>query len=145
MNIFSWNVNGIRAVKKKGFLDFISQYNPDILCLQETKAHVEQLGDDLLSPKGYFSYFDSPKFKKGYSGVAIYSKKKPIDVSTVLGSDEDLDQEGRTLIAEYEDFFLLNFYFPNGQMNDQRLKYKLRFHEAVYKKVLKLKRKKKNG
>ena len=144
MNIFSWNVNGIRAVKKKGFLDFISQYNPDILCLQETKAHVEQLGDDLLSPKGYFSYFDSPKFKKGYSGVAIYSKKKPIDVSTVLGSDEDLDQEGRTLIAEYEDFFLLNFYFPNGQMNDQRLKYKLRFHEAVYKKVLKLKRKKKN-
>ena len=144
MNIFSWNVNGIRAVKKKGFFDFISQYNPDILCLQETKAHVEQLGDDLLSPKGYFSYFDSPKFKKGYSGVAIYSKKKPIDVSTVLGSDEDLDQEGRTLIAEYEDFFLLNFYFPNGQMNDQRLKYKLRFHEAVYKKVLKLKRKKKN-
>ena len=144
MNIFSWNVNGIRAVKKKGFLDFISQYNPDILCLQETKAHVEQLGDDLLSPKGYFSYFDSPKFKKGYSGVAIYSKKKPIDVSTVLGADEDLDQEGRTLIAEYEDFFLLNFYFPNGQMNDQRLEYKLRFHEAVYKKVLKLKRKKKN-
>lgn len=144
MNIFSWNVNGIRAVKKKGFFDFISQYNPDILCLQETKAHVEQLGDDLLSPKGYFSYFDSPKFKKGYSGVAIYSKKKPIDVSTVLGADEDLDQEGRTLIAEYEDFFLLNFYFPNGQMNDQRLEYKLRFHEAVYKKVLKLKRKKKN-
>jgi len=144
MNIFSWNVNGIRAVKKKGFFDFLSQYNPDILCLQETKAHVEQLEDDLLSPKGYFSYFDSPKFKKGYSGVAIYSKKKPIDVSTVLGADEDLDQEGRTLIAEYEDFFLLNFYFPNGQMNDQRLEYKLRFHEAVYKKVLKLKRKKKN-
>jgi exodeoxyribonuclease-3 len=95
MNIFSWNVNGIRAVKKKGFFDFISQYNPDILCLQETKAHVEQLEDDLLSPKGYFSYFDSPKFKKGYSGVAIYSKKKPIGVSTVLGADEDLDQEGR--------------------------------------------------
>ena len=144
MNIFSWNVNGIRAVKKKGFLDFISDYSPDILCLQETKAHVEQLGDDLLNIPGYLSIFDSPKYKKGYSGVAIYTKKEPLNISTTLDSDQDLDDEGRTLIAEYDKFILLNFYFPNGQMNDIRLDYKFRFHDAAYDMFLKLKRKKKN-
>lgn len=144
MNIFSWNVNGIRAVKKKGFLDFISDYSPDILCLQETKAHVEQLGDDLLNIPGYLSIFDSPKYKKGYSGVAIYTKKEPLNVSTTLDSDQDLDDEGRTLIAEYDKFILLNFYFPNGQMNDIRLDYKFRFHDAAYDIFVKLKRKKKN-
>ena len=144
MNIFSWNVNGIRAVKKKGFLDFISDYSPDILCLQETKAHVEQLGDDLLNIPGYLSIFDSPKYKKGYSGVAIYTKEEPLNISTTLHSDQDLDDEGRTLIAEYDKFILLNFYFPNGQMNDTRLDYKFRFHDAAYDMFLKLKRKKKN-
>ena len=144
MNIFSWNVNGIRAVKKKGFLDFISDYSPDILCLQETKAHVEQLGDDLLNIPGYLSIFDSPKYKKGYSGVAIYTKEEPLNVSTTIGSDQDLDDEGRTLIAEYDKFILLNFYFPNGQMNDIRLDYKFRFHDAAYDMFVKLKRKKKN-
>lgn len=144
MNIFSWNVNGIRAVKKKGFLDFISDYSPDILCLQETKAHVEQLGDDLLNISGYLSIFDSPKYKKGYSGVAIYTNEEPLNVSTTLDSDQDLDDEGRTLIAEYDKFILLNFYFPNGQMNDTRLDYKLRFHDAAYDMFVKLKRKKKN-
>ena len=144
MNIFSWNVNGIRAVKKKGFFDFLSEYDPDILCLQETKAHVEQLGDDLINIPGYKSFFDSPKHKKGYSGVAIYTKEEPIKVSTSLKSDKDLDDEGRTLIAEYNDFILLNFYFPNGQMNEDRLQYKLRFHEAAYRLFLSLRRKKKN-
>ena len=144
MNIFSWNVNGIRAVKKKGFLDFVSDYSPDILCLQETKAHVEQLGDDLLNIPGYLSIFDSPKYKKGYSGVAIYTKKEPLNISTTLHSDQDLDDEGRTLIAEYDKFILLNFYFPNGQMNDIRLDYKFRFHDAAYDMFVKLKRKKKN-
>ena len=144
MNIFSWNVNGIRAIKKKGFLDFVSDYSPDILCLQETKAHVEQLGDDLLKIPGYLSIFDSPKYKKGYSGVAIYTKKEPLNVSTTLDSDQDLDDEGRTLIAEYDKFILLNFYFPNGQMNDIRLDYKFRFHDAAYDMFVKLKRKKKN-
>lgn len=144
MNIFSWNVNGIRAVKKKGFLDFISDYSPDILCLQETKAHVEQLGDDLLNISGYLSIFDSPKYKKGYSGVAIYTNEEPLNVSTTLDSDQDLDDEGRTLIAEYDKFILLNFYFPNGQMNDIRLDYKFRFHDAAYDMFVKLKRKKKN-
>tara|TARA_B100001996_G_C18624395_1_gene579129 strand:- start:559 stop:1317 length:759 start_codon:yes stop_codon:yes gene_type:complete len=144
MKIFSWNVNGIRAVKKKGFHAFVEKYKPEILCLQETKAHTDQLDDDLLNMPGYKSFFDSPKHKKGYSGVAIYTKSEPNKVDNKLGFDEDLDDEGRTLIAEYKDFILLNFYFPNGQMNDTRLDYKLRFHDAVYKKLLKLKRKKKN-
>lgn len=144
MNIFSWNVNGLRAVKKKGFHNFISEFNPDILCLQETKAHVNQLDEDLINITGYDSYFNSPKHKKGYSGVAIYTKVKPISVYESLGFDEDLDDEGRTLIVEYKNFILLNFYFPNGQMNEDRLNYKLRFHEAVYKKLIRLKRKKKN-
>ncbi len=144
MEIFSWNVNGLRAVKKKGFHDFIYEYQPDILCLQETKAHVDQLDDDLINIDGYKSFFDSPKFKKGYSGVAIYTKDSPLKVENKLGYDDDLDEEGRTLIVEYTDFILLNFYFPNGQMNDERLKYKLRFHDAVYNKLVKLKRKKKN-
>ena len=144
MEIFSWNVNGLRAVKKKGFHDFIYEYQPDILCLQETKAHVDQLDDDLINIDGYKSFFDSPKFKKGYSGVAIYTKDSPLKVENKLGYDDDLDEEGRTLIVEYKDFILLNFYFPNGQMNDERLKYKLRFHDAVYNKLVKLKRKKKD-
>ena len=144
MDIFSWNVNGIRAVKKKGFFDFMSKHNPEILCLQETKAHVEQLDDDLINIPGYNSFFDSPKYKKGYSGVAIYTKKKPLKISTSLSSDQDLDDEGRTLIAEYDDFILLNFYFPNGQMNETRLEYKLRFHEAALRKFINLKRRKKN-
>ena len=81
MKIFSWNVNGIRAAQKKGFLDFVNKYNPDILCLQETKAELSQLDDVLINISGYNSYFESCKIKKGYSGVAIYSKLIPINQS----------------------------------------------------------------
>ena len=144
MKIFSWNVNGIRAVQKKGFLEFIKEYQPDILCLQETKAHVDQLDESLINIAKYRSYFNSPKYKKGYSGVAIYTKTEPKNISFSLDSTEDLDDEGRTIIAEYDEFILLNFYFPNGQMNETRLDYKLRFHEATLKKFLKLKKRKKN-
>ena len=144
MRIFSWNVNGIRAAKKKGFLKFIKKLNPDILCLQEIKAEESQLPEDLINILGYFSYFNSAKTKKGYSGVAIYSKIKPTSFSTSLGAEEEFDLEGRSFILYYEDFVLLNFYFPNGQMNEERLDYKLRFHEAVYNFTSKLKRKKKS-
>jgi exodeoxyribonuclease-3 len=144
MKIFSWNVNGLRAVKKKGFLNFVKKYQPDILCLQEIKAERSQLSDDLINISDYFSYFNSAQTKKGYSGVAVYSKTKPIKVTTSLESDEEFDIEGRTLILEFKNFILLNFYFPNGQMNENRLAYKLRFHEAVYNLTSKLKRKKKN-
>ena len=95
MKIFSWNVNGIRAVQKKGFLGFVKKFKPDILCLQEIKAEKEQLDDELINIPNYFSYFNSSKTKKGYSGVAIYSKIKPTKVSTSLKSDKEFDVEVR--------------------------------------------------
>jgi len=144
MKIFSWNVNGLRAVKKKGFLNFIKKLKPDILCIQETKAREEQLDSDLINIPHYNSFFSSAKYKKGYSGVAIYTKMEPISVLTSLEQEEEFDVEGRNLILEYDKFVLLNFYFPNGQLNQERLNYKLRFHDAVCKFISKLKKKRKN-
>ena len=143
MKIFSWNVNGIRAVQKKGFMDFIKKFKPDILCLQETKANIEQLSDEVINIKNYSSFFESCKIKKGYSGVATYTKHEPISYSTSLNGDEKFDVEGRNQIFEFKNFYLLNFYFPNGQMSDERLSYKLDFHDAVLKRLKKLNKKKK--
>ena len=143
MKIFSWNVNGIRAVQKKGFMDFIKKFKPDILCLQETKANIEQLSDEVINIKNYSSFFESCKIKKGYSGVATYTKHEPISYSTSLNGDEKFDVEGRNQIFEFKNFYLLNFYFPNGQMSDERLSYKLDFHDAVLKRLKNLNKKKK--
>ena len=129
MTIYSWNVNGLRAIAKKGFFDWIDNTSPDILCLQETKAHIEQLEDSLINMPGYFSYFCSGK-RKGYSGVAIYSKVEPNLVEYGIGI-ERFDEEGRILIAHYDKFTLLNIYFPNGQKDEERLSYKLEFYDAV--------------
>ncbi|HCL57052.1 MAG TPA: exodeoxyribonuclease III [Spirochaetia bacterium] len=136
MKIYSWNVNGIRAVEKKGFTDWVLKENPDILCLQETKAEEKQLSDNLRDIPGYSSYFHSAE-RKGYSGVAIYSKIAPISVSQEIGIME-FDSEGRILIAEYQDFLLFNIYFPNGQKDEVRLDYKLRFYDSVLKQTLSL-------
>ena len=106
MKLISFNVNGIRAISKKGFFEWVAKESPDVLCLQETKASPEQLTEDVLNPKGYFSYWASAQ-KKGYSGVAIYTKTKPLSVTVGLGIEE-FDSEGRTLIAEYADFTLFN-------------------------------------
>ena len=143
MKIFSWNVNGIRAIQKKGFKDFIRNFKPDILCIQETKASVDQLSEDIINIPKYESYFESCQIKKGYSGVAIYTKIKPISFSTTLKSSEIFDIEGRNQIFEFDKFYLLNFYFPNGQMSEERLSYKIDFHIAVLKYLKKLKKKKK--
>lgn len=129
MKIYSWNVNGIRALQRKGLLNWIQEEKPDILCLQETKAHVSQLDDDIININGYYSYFNSPE-RKGYSGVSIYSKIEPNKIHYGIGINE-FDNEGRILIAEYDNFVLLNIYFPNGQMNDERLNYKLIFYDAI--------------
>ncbi|QZY53763.1 exodeoxyribonuclease III [Crassaminicella profunda] len=129
MKIYSWNVNGIRAIKKKGFLEWMEEENPDILCIQETKAHKEQLDESLLNIEGYEAFFCSGE-RKGYSGVAVYTKLEPITVKTGIGI-ERFDSEGRILILEYEEFTLLNIYFPNGQKDDERLKYKLEFYDAI--------------
>ena len=132
MRILSWNVNGIRAVEKSGFADWLEQESPDILCLNETKAEPGQLSPRLVSPragkKPYYSYWASAR-KRGYSGVAIYSKVKPLDVR-FMGKSE-FDDEGRTLVADYKDFTLIAAYFPNSQDYGKRLDYKLAFCAAM--------------
>jgi len=131
LKLISWNVNGIRAVAKKGFHDWLKLENPDILCIQETKAWEEQLDDSLIKIDGYNSYFCQGE-KKGYSGTAIYTKEKPISIQRGLGVPE-FDNEGRILIAEYKDFTLYNIYYPNGKKDAIRLKYKMDFYYAFQK------------
>ena len=128
LKLISWNVNGIRAAAKKGLLEWLKRESPDIFCVQETKAWEEQLDDSLIYISGYYSYFSKPE-RKGYSGVAVYTKQKPLSVQIGLGIPE-FDTEGRTLILEYENFILFNIYYPNGKQNPERLKYKLDFYEA---------------
>ena len=129
MIILSWNVNGVRAVNQKGFLPWFKKESPDILCLQETKAIPEQINPDLRNPENYFSYWNWPKVKKGYSGVAVFTKLEPLKVENGFGIEE-YDAEGRTLILHFENFILLNIYFPNGQKDDERLQYKLNFYDT---------------
>lgn len=129
MKIYSWNVNGIRAIKRKGFLDWMGEEQPDIIGLQETKIQDEQISDDLRNIEGYNSYFSFAE-RKGYSGVALYTKEEPISVRYGIGI-ERFDKEGRVLIAEYPEFTLLNVYFPNGKRNKERLKYKLDFYDDI--------------
>jgi exodeoxyribonuclease-3 len=124
---------------KKGGLDWLLGQSPDIFCLQETKAHPDQLTEDVRNPAGYYTYFDHSKLKKGYSGVAIYSKIKPNKVEYELGIPE-LDQEGRYIAAQYDYFTLINLYFPNGGGGPERLKFKLEFYDAFLKKILKLRK-----
>lgn len=126
--LFSWNVNGLRAVAKKGFCQWMQQEDADLVCLQEIKAEPDQLSSELRNPAGYYSYFCTG-MRKGYSGVALYSKTEPLRVTTQLGV-ERFDTEGRTLIAEYPEFTLINCYFPNGKASAERLQYKLNFYEA---------------
>jgi len=129
--LLSWNVNGLRAILKKGFLDWFHQESPDLLCLQETKAHPDQLSAEILEIPGYESIFASAE-RKGYSGVALYSKHKPNRIHRGLGI-EKFDHEGRTLIAEYNDFTLFNIYYPNGKASKERLQYKMEFYTAFLK------------
>ena len=142
MRILSWNVNGIRAAYKKGILDWLKEEDPDILCIQETKAHPDQLSDDLKKPGGYESYFSSAE-KKGYSGVAIYTKQKPKKVEHGFGIKK-FDSEGRILVAEYPKFVLMSIYYPNGKASAERLKYKMEFYDAFLKFTNKLKKQGKN-
>jgi exodeoxyribonuclease-3 len=128
VRILSWNVNGLRAVLKKGFLEWFRRDAPDILCLQETKAHPEQLSQEILEVSDYRSYFSSAE-RKGYSGVALYSKKQPERVHHGLGIKQ-FDSEGRTIIAEFKHFTLFNIYYPNGKASAERLLYKMDFYRA---------------
>ncbi|PID62422.1 MAG: exodeoxyribonuclease III [Ignavibacteriae bacterium] len=140
--LLSWNVNGIRAIAKKGFHEWFNKANPDVLCLQETKAWEEQLDESLTNIDGYHSYF-SEAYRKGYSGVVTYTKEKPIDVKKGIGIEE-FDREGRFVITEFKNFILFNIYYPNGKARKERLEYKMAFYEAFQKYVVDLKNKGKN-
>ncbi len=126
LEILSWNVNGLRAVMKKGFLDFLSSESPDIVCLQETKTSEAPL--ELYQADGYHMYFAAGE-KKGYSGVALLTREEPRSVARGFG-DPRFDGEGRTLIADYGKFVLMNIYFPNGKASQARLDYKMAFYDA---------------
>jgi exodeoxyribonuclease III len=140
MKIISWNVNGIRAwSKKENTFDWVFKQNADLICLQETKARPEQLSDELLEPEGYYSYFEYSKVKKGYSGVAIYTKHEPDRVEEGLGIKE-LDQEGRFLALFYDKLVVINCYFPNGGQGGDMFEFKLRYFDAFLEYVLKLKK-----
>lgn len=132
MKIISWNVNGIRSLLKKGFLEFINQYNPDILCLQETKASEEQVQMELPEYKQFWS---SAK-KKGYAGTALFTKQNPLKVQNGILIDAH-DQEGRTITAEYDQFFLVNVYVPNSKRDLSRLEYRSKQWDVEFLSYLK--------
>ncbi|KYK29033.1 exodeoxyribonuclease III [Thermoplasmatales archaeon SG8-52-1] len=128
MRLLSWNVNGIRAADKKGLFDWFKNESADILCLQEIKALPEQLPPHLRNPPGYNIYISSAE-KKGYSGVATFSKEKPTDVKKGFGIQK-FDTEGRILLTDFPSFTLFNIYFPNGKKNQERLDFKLDFYDT---------------
>ena len=133
MKRYSWNVNGIRAVLKKNFEEFVLEHSPDVLCLQETKARAEQV-ELPLTLAGYRTYWNSAE-KAGYSGTAIFSKTEPLEVSYGLGVDIH-DTEGRVITATYEDFHLVTVYTPNAQNELKRLDYRLEW-DAAFREYLK--------
>ena len=140
MKLISFNVNGIRATVKKGLLKDIEIMQPDILCLQETKANDEQVREALKDLKGYEIYTSSAE-KAGYSGTAILSKTKPLDVTYGLGISEH-DTQGRTITAEYKDFYLVNTYVQNSGQELVRLDYRVTWDEALLKHLKNLEKKK---
>lgn len=137
LRLLSWNVNGIRAIQKKGFLSWLEKESPDVLCIQEIKAHENQLNESLLKPDSY-KYHISSAERKGYSGVLTYTKLESQKTEYGFGIKK-FDSEGRILIHDLEKFILFNIYFPNGQMSEERLKYKLAFYNTFLEHVNKLK------
>ncbi|MFH1589368.1 MAG: exodeoxyribonuclease III [archaeon] len=138
MKLVSWNVNGIRAALKKGFLDFVKKENPDILCIQETKAHPDQV--DLVLDKYPYHFWNSAE-KKGYSGTAIFSKTVPLSESYGLGKKEH-DNEGRVITLEFEKFYLVNVYTPNSKRELLRLPYRMVWDKDFRNHMKKLEKKK---
>ena len=139
MKIISWNVNGIRAVIKKGFYDFVNEFKPDILCLQETKARPEQVNLELDDYP--YQYWNSAE-KKGYSGTAIFSKKEPISIMNDIGINKH-DTEGRVIAAEFEKYYLVTVYTPNSKRELLRLDYREKEWDVDFLKYLKKLEKKK--
>ena len=149
VKLVSWNVNGIRAVSKKkvlkdlGFVEWILEEQPSVLCLQETKAHRKQLIKALTNIKGYTSHFAEAQ-KKGYSGVVTYVHESMGKFKVKTGFDPKFDSEGRTLITEFDDFILFNAYMPNGKKNQERLDYKMDYYQQLANYVKPLQKANKN-
>jgi len=137
MKLISWNVNGLRACMGKGFLDFFNEVDADVFCLNETKL---QEGQIELELPGYYQYWNYAE-KKGYSGVALFTKKEPLNVTYGIGVEEH-DHEGRVITAEYDDFYLIAVYVPNSQRELTRLDYRMKWEEDFLKYILKLEKKK---
>mgnify|MGYP001590459275 CR=1 FL=1 len=138
MKILSWNVNGYRAILRKGFGEFLLSARPDILGLQEVKACPEQLAPEDTEFPGYKTVWNCAE-RKGYSGVAAFYNKEPLTTSNGFG-ELRFDGEGRVITLEYQDFYLLNVYFPNGGQGPERLAYKLDFYEAFLAHIEKLRK-----
>lgn len=126
MRLISWNVNGLRAAVKKGFLEYFEEVDADIFCLQETKLQEGQIELDLPAYKDYWNY----AVKKGYSGTAIFTKVEPLSVQYGLGIPEH-DTEGRVITLEFEEFFMVTVYTPNSQAELKRLDYRMTFEDAI--------------
>jgi exodeoxyribonuclease-3 len=127
IRIVSWNVNGLRAILKKGFLEYLQEEAPDIMGIQESKLQEAQVPEELKSPFAYHSAWSFAE-RKGYSGTVLFMKKAPLYVKTRF-DDDILDGEGRIIEAAFDGFTLFNIYYPNGQMGDERLQYKLTFYD----------------
>ena len=138
MKLISWNVNGLRAALKKGFVEYAESQKADILCLQETKAHPDQLDHPVLS--GYHDFWNSAE-KKGYAGTAVFSATEPLNVTQGIGIEEH-DNEGRVLTLEYPEFILVNVYTPNAQNELRRLPYRQAWDAAFLDYLLSLEKKK---
>ncbi|WP_048103940.1 exodeoxyribonuclease III [Aciduliprofundum sp. MAR08-339] len=138
--LMSWNVNGIRAAVRNGFLKFLEKYNPDILALQEIKAREDDIPLEVRYYEGYRKFFN-PARRKGYAGTALFTKIEPESVSFGIG-DERFDSEGRVITAEYERFYLVNAYFPNSQHGLTRLDFKIEFDRKIHAYLNELRRSK---
>lgn len=137
MKLISWNVNGLRAVVGKNFMEFFNEVDADIFCIQETKLQEGQIELDLPGYYDYWNYAD----KKGYSGTAIFTKEKPLNVTYGIGVDVH-DHEGRVITAEYDDFYFVTVYVPNSQDELKRLSYRMTFEDDFRAYIMKLEEKK---
>ena len=133
MKLISWNVNGLRACRDKGFMDFFKEVDADVFCLQETKLQEGQIELDMPGYHQYWNYAE----KKGYSGTAIFTKKEPISVRNGIGVEEH-DHEGRVITAEFEEFYVVTVYTPNSQRELTRLAYRMQWEEAFLQYLKKL-------
>lgn len=138
MKLISWNVNGLRAVVNKGFKEFFKEIDANIFCIQETKMQEAQLDENILEIfEGYNAYWNSAE-KKGYSGTAIFTKQKPLNVTYGIGKEEH-DKEGRVITLEFEKFYMVNIYTPNSKRKLERLDYRQLWEDEIRAYLLKLK------